>query len=107
MHFDLDVIKVAGIVALLIVIGRCTGKYIGARTGAVISQAPDPVKKYLGLALLPKAGVTMGLVILAEKAFPSFGAIMINAVLASVIINELIAPPLAKYAIFKAGEARG
>ncbi len=62
-------------------------------------------KKYLGLALLPKAGVTIGLVLVAKRAFPTFGAIMVNAVLASVIINELIAPLLTKYAIFKAGEA--
>jgi len=62
-------------------------------------------KKYLGLALLPKAGVTIGLALLAESAFPTFGAIMVNAILASVIINELVAPPLTKYAIFKAGEA--
>jgi len=63
------------------------------------------VKKYLGLALLPKAGVTIGLALLAKSAFPAFGAIMMNAILASVIINELVAPPLIKYAIFKAGEA--
>jgi len=105
LHFDLSVIKVAGILALLIVLSRYFGKYFGARAGATISHAPDEIKKYLGLALLPQAGVAIGLVLLAKSAFPSFGAIMVNAVLASVIINELVTPPLTKYAIFKAGEA--
>jgi Kef-type K+ transport system membrane component KefB len=105
LHFDLSVMKVAGILALLIVLARCSGKYIGARTGGKVSHAPDVVKKYLGFALLPKAGVTVGLVLLAALEFPTFGAVMLNAVLASTIINELIAPPLSKYAIFKAGEA--
>jgi Kef-type K+ transport system membrane component KefB len=105
LHFDLSVMKVAGILALLIVLARCLGKYIGARTGGKVSHAPDVVKKYLGFALLPKAGVTVGLVLLAALEFPTFGAVMLNAVLASTIINELIAPPLSKYAIFKAGEA--
>ena len=105
LHFNLGVMKVAGILALLIVGARCLGKYFGARAGATISHASDEVKKYLGLALLPKAGVTVGLVLLAERTFPTFGAIMVSAVLASVIINELVAPPLTKYAIFKAGEA--
>ncbi len=105
LHFDLSVMKAAGILALLIVLGRCLGKYFGTRVGATISHAPIEVKKYLGLALLPKAGVTIGLALLAKRAFPTFGAIMVNAVLASVIINELIAPLLTKYAIFKAGEA--
>ncbi len=105
LHFDLSFMKAAGILALLIILGRCFGKYFGARAGATISHASGEVKKYLGLALLPKAGVTIGLALLAKRAFPTFGPIMMNAVLASVIINELIAPPLTKYAIFKAGEA--
>jgi len=105
LHFDLSVLKVAGILALLIVLTRCMGKYFGARLGARISHAPDTVKKYLGFALLPKAGVTIGLVLIAALEFPTFGTVMLNAVLASTIINELIAPPLTKYAISKAGES--
>jgi Kef-type K+ transport system membrane component KefB len=106
MHFDLGVMRAAGIIAMLIVLGRCFGKYAGARTGATVSHAPDVVKRYLGFALLPKAGVTVGLALLAGRAFsPAMGVLIINAVLASVIINELIAPPLTKYAITKAGEA--
>jgi Kef-type K+ transport system membrane component KefB len=105
LHFDLSVMKFAGILALLIVLARCLGKYTGVRVGAGISHAPDNVKKYLGFALLPKAGVTVGLVLLASIEFPTFGVLMLNAVLASTIINELVAPPLTKYAIFKSGEA--
>nr|QNO41520.1 hypothetical protein ENJCFOFA_00002 [Methanosarcinales archaeon ANME-2c ERB4]QNO41975.1 hypothetical protein CHNKNPLH_00004 [Methanosarcinales archaeon ANME-2c ERB4]QNO48270.1 hypothetical protein FILMCLBC_00016 [Methanosarcinales archaeon ANME-2c ERB4] len=107
LHFDLSVMKFAGILALLIVITRCLGKYMGVRVGAEISHAPDNVKKYLGLTLLPTAGVAVGLVLLAAIEFPTFGVVMLNAVLASTIINELIAPPLSKYAIFKSGEAMG
>jgi len=105
LHFDLGVMKVAGILALLIVLGRYLGKYFGARAGATISHASTEVKKYLGLALLPQAGIALGLMLLAKRTFPTFGDIMMNAVLASVIINELVTPPLTKYAIFKAGEA--
>ncbi|MCK4418988.1 cation:proton antiporter [Candidatus Aerophobetes bacterium] len=106
-HFDLGVVKTAGILALLIVIGRFSGKFVGAKMGAAISQAPVVVRRYLGLGLLPKAGVTIGLILLAQQnsTFTIIGPIMVNAILASVIINELIAPPLTKYALFKAGEA--
>lgn len=106
-HFDLGVVKTAGILALLIVIGRFSGKFVGARIGATISQAPTVVRKYLGFGLLPKAGVTIGLVLLVQQnsVFSVIQVIMVNAILASVIINELIAPPLTKYALFKAGEA--
>ena len=104
LHFDLRALKATGILALLIVLTRCLGKYTGARIGAKVSHTSETVKKYLGLALLPKAGVTVGLALLAASEFPTFGTVILNAVLASTIINELIAPPLTKYAIFKAGE---
>jgi len=105
-HFDLGVVKTAGILALLIVLGRFSGKFVGAKIGATISQAPTVVRRYLGFGLLPKAGVTVGLVLLVQQnsAFTTIGSIMVNAILASVIINELIAPPLTKYALFKAKE---
>ena len=105
MHFDASVMSTAGILALLIVATRFVGKYFGTRIGATISQAPTAIKKYLGLALLPKAGVTLGLALLAQRAFPLLGSLIFNGVLTSVIINELVAPPLTKYAIIKAGEA--
>ncbi len=104
LHFDLGVIKTSGVLAVLITVTRFTGKYLGTRAGAVLAGAGEEVKKYLGFALLPKAGVSIGLGLLAAQAFPTFGAIIYTAILASVIINELIAPPLVKYAIFKAGE---
>ena len=106
LHFDLGVIKTAGILALLITVARFAGKYLGTRAGAAMARSPEPVKKYLGLALMPAAGVTIGLGLLAERAFPTFGTIIYSGILVSVIINELIAPLLVKYAIFKAGEQR-
>ncbi len=106
-HLDLAIMRVAWTLALLIIIGRFSGKLFGSRLGALLSGAPSQVRKYLGLGLLPKAGVTLGLILLAVEnpAFARFGEVMVNGVLGSVVINELIAPPLVKYALFKAGEA--
>ncbi|MDD4875907.1 MAG: cation:proton antiporter [Dehalococcoidales bacterium] len=104
LHFDLGIIKVTGILALLITITRYIGKYFGARVGSMISHAPKEVKKYLGLALLPQAGVSLGLALIGKNIFPAFGDIIVNSIIASVIINELMAPMLTKYALFKAGE---
>ena len=105
-HFDLMVINVAGLMAFLIVLCRFSGKFIGTRLGAELSHAPAVVKKYLGYGLLPKAGVTLGLVFMAEPFMrPELFEIMVNAVLGSVIINELIAPPLVKFGLRSAGES--
>ncbi len=106
MHFDFRVIKIAGTLALLITIFRCLGKLIGTRIGATIAHSPPKIKSYLGFGLFPTAGVAVGLVLLAGRSLTVIGNIMVNAILASVIINEIIAPPLTKYALFKSGEAK-
>lgn len=106
-HLDLRVLQIAGWLALLITLGRFTGKLLGSRVGAQISKAPQTVRKYLGLCLLPKAGVTVGLIFEAAAIFESshLSEIMVNAVLGSVVINELMTPFFVRFAIIKAGEA--
>ena len=107
MHFDAAAMRTAGILALVLFGVRFAGKYLGTIVGARISRASDAVKKYLGLALVPQAGVALGLALLAKGIFPTLGDILFNVILASVIINEVVAPPLTKYALIKAGEAEG
>ena len=105
-HFETVALKTAGILSLIIVIGRVSGKFIGSYVGGVVSKAPENVRKYLGFALLPKAGVTLGLILLVLELpeIKDVGIIMINGILASVIINELISPPLVKFALTKSKE---
>lgn len=106
-HLDLRLLGVAGPLALVIVVSRFVGKLLGTSLGAIISKAPQAAVRYLGLALLPKAGVTVGLVLLAQTAFgPSeLTGTLVNAVLASVLINEVISPFFLKFALIRSGEA--
>jgi Kef-type K+ transport system membrane component KefB len=104
LHFDLKSMQTAGLIALLIFVARFAAKYFGTVAGAQIARSPKTVKKYLGLALMPAAGVSIGLALLAQRAFPDLGSIIYNAILATVVINELIGPPLVKLAIFRSGE---
>jgi Kef-type K+ transport system membrane component KefB len=106
-HLDIGVIKAAGLLALLITLGRFAGKFLGSRLGAQLSHAPQVAKKYLGFALLPTAGVTVGLVLEAKGIFGSteISEVMVNAVLGSVIINELLTPFFVRFSLIRAGEA--
>ena len=106
-HMDFKVMQTAGLIALVITLGRFTGKLLGSRFGAQISHAPEAVKKYFGLALLPTAGVTLGLVLEARVVFGDtyLSDIMVNAVLGSVIINELLTPFFVRFSLRRAGEA--
>lgn len=106
-HLDLAVMQAAGWLAVLLTVSRFSGKLLGTRLGARISHAPETVKKYLGLGLLPTAGVAIGLVLMATDLFVSsrISEVMVSAVLGSVIINELLSPLLVRYALVKSGEA--
>jgi Kef-type K+ transport system membrane component KefB len=105
-HIDPSVFKSAGLLALAILIVRMIGKQLGTWAGARFSGAPPEIQNYLGLALFPQARVTVGLVLIAQSIFhlPVVANILVNAVIGSVILNELISPPLVKYALTKVHE---
>lgn len=104
--FDLSGMKNAGVLTVLVILGRWSGKYLGARLGGKIAHAPEAIEKFPGLVLLPKAGLTLGLAFLAKNAFPTFGDMMFDALIASTMINMLVTPPLARYAFLRAGEGK-
>lgn len=105
-HFDLKLMQAAGLLSVVITVGRFAGKIFGSRFGSQVSHAPDNVKKYLGYALLPTAGVTVGLVFDAQAYLgkAAFSEIMLSGVLGSVLINEFITPFLVKHILQKSGE---
>jgi Kef-type K+ transport system membrane component KefB len=105
---DLDLIVVISVLAGLIILGRCSGKFGGAWLGAKMTGAPDAVRNNLGYLLLPKAGVTIGLAIAlgTKPAFDAISDVLVGALILSTIINELIAPPLLKYGLKNSGECR-
>jgi Kef-type K+ transport system membrane component KefB len=106
MCFDFAAIEAAGILTVLVMAGRKAGKVFGARFGAWLADAPREIRKYSGLVLLPKAGLTLGLAFAAREALPSIGPVIFNALILSTVINMLVTPPLARYALIKAGENR-
>lgn len=107
-HLDLSVLRSAGFLAVAILVFRILGKQTGVWAGAWMSRAPVVIRKYLGLGLFPQAGVSIGLVLIARDIFPTplVASLLVNGIIGTVVINELIAPPLVKYALVRAGETR-
>jgi Kef-type K+ transport system membrane component KefB len=105
-HIDLRILKAAGLLTVAILVIRMGGKQLGAWIGTRVSRAPRNVKKYMGLALFPKANLAMGLVLMGKEVFPSpiVSNFLVNVVVGTVIISQLIGLPLVKYALGKVGE---
>ncbi len=93
------------IIGLVYILFRSLGKYFGAFTSSKATGCDKNIVKYLGVTLLPQAGVALGMAIKAE-ALGDIGRIIANITLFSVLIYELIGPFLTKVALLKAGEIK-
>ncbi|MGN1406315.1 MAG: cation:proton antiporter [Erysipelotrichaceae bacterium] len=90
------------LLGLLFILLRTVGKISGAYLSSRFSKCSDEIQKYLGITLLPQAGVALGMA--AEAAELVQGDVIRNVVLFSVLIYELIGPNLTKMALIKAHE---
>ena len=106
-ELELGVFAKAGSVAigLVYILFRSLGKYIGARESAKLVGCDKKVVDYLGITLLPQAGVALGMCVTAAQ-LPGDGSLVRNIVLFAVLNYELFGPVLTKWALTKAGDIR-
>ena len=91
------------LIGIIYILSRSAGKYFGAFTSAKAVKCEKPIVKYLGITLLPQAGVALGMAIKAQQ-LGAEGAIVANITLFAVLVYELIGPLLTKISLQKAGE---
>ena len=92
------------VIALLYFAIRMVGKYGGAFLGASVIKADKNVRNYVGLALIPQAGVAIGLAAMADRTLGgTIGENIQTIILASSILYELIGPACAKLSLYLSG----
>ena len=103
-ELDLKVVvsPITLIIGIAYIIARSLGKYFGTYTSCKSTHCSASITKYLGITLLPQAGVALGMAMTATSL--SDGALVRNVVLFSVLVYELVGPMLTKMALTKAGE---
>ena len=103
-ELDLAVVPTVGLLGVVYMIARSLGKYFGSFLGATIAKSSPNIRKYLGLTLLPQAGVAIGMAQVALNALPEYGTQIQAVVLTATLIYELIGPVITKLALTAAGE---
>ena len=93
------------VIGIVYIIARSVGKYSGARLSAEWVHCDDKIKKYLGITLLPQAGVALGMAIKAQ-ALGADGMIVANITLFAVLIYEIVGPSLTKWSLLKSGDIK-
>ena len=92
------------IVGLIFIAFRSLGKISGAYLSCRMEKTSPTIQKYLGITLLPQAGVALGMALTARNL--SDGEIVRNVVLFAVLVYELVGPTLTKWALLKSGEIK-
>ena len=91
------------LVGVVYILSRSAGKYSGAFLSSKLAKCDDKIVKYLGITLLPQAGVALGMASMAME-LGEMGRIIANITLFAVLVYELIGPMLTKIALLKAGD---
>lgn len=92
------------VIGLVYILFRSLGKYLGTFGSAKFAKCSPQICKYLGITLLPQAGVALGMCAIASKTLPEQGALIRNITLFAVLIYELVGPLLTRQALKAAGE---
>jgi len=106
MHLSTEHLDRAGLLAALYFAARLAGKLLAADLALRLAQATERVRRNLGLALLPQAGVAVGLVLLIQEdpRFADIAGVFAAVVLTVVTVNEILGPFLTRLALARAGE---
>ena len=107
-ELDLSVFSSLAVVGIGVVyiLTRSAGKYLGARGSAAMVNCDHSIRKYLGITLLPQAGVALGMSAASISLGAGDGKLIRNIVLFSVLIYELVGPSLTRWALMKSGDIR-
>lgn len=112
-HLNVGLISQIGLLGLAYTGARMMGKFAGASLGAKISHAPEPAQKFAGLSLFPQVGVALALAVVVGKDFGAYGtqgqalaSVVINLLLFTTVITEVIGPYLTRWSLIKSGEAK-
>lgn len=92
------------VIGIIYIIARSVGKYFGATISAKLTACEDNIVKYLGITLLPQAGVALGMASQALTFGGDTGVLVQNITLFAVLIYELVGPFLTKVALIKSGD---
>ena len=106
-ELDFSILPAVGITGVIYIAARTAGKYFGAYAGSAMSRAEPTVRKYLGVTLLPQAGVAIGMaqMVAATPELPSaLAGQVVTVALFATLVYELVGPLLTKWALTKAGE---
>ena len=104
MRLAIPSLAAAGLIGVIYFLIRIAGKYAGSSIGAAVIHASPEIRRYFGLALIPQAGVSIGLAVLGQRMLPTESGLMLSTIiLSSGLLYEMVGPACSKAAIKLSG----
>ncbi|MFH1062811.1 MAG: cation:proton antiporter [Candidatus Omnitrophota bacterium] len=103
-NLEIDMLVKIGALGAVYLIVRILGKCSGTYLGAIVSHAGSDVKRYMGIAQMPQAGVALGMALIAKSTFEQLGGMIFTTIAATTIVYEIIGPFFVKIALHKANQ---
>jgi len=105
-QFNLSLLYSTGFIGLTYIILRTVGRIMGGWLGSRIIGADKKFQHWIGIALMPQAGLTIGMALMAIQTNPHLEKIILPVVLASTVIFEILGPILTRKALIQAENIR-
>lgn len=104
-QLNLTTLPKVGILGVIYIFARFGGKFLGAWLGGTVTHQPPVVKNNLGWALMPQAGVAIGMATMALKQLPAeYSQLIQTVILSATLVYEIVGPLAARFALQRAGE---
>lgn len=103
---EVDALVLLGWTGVGFLLLRIAGRFIGGVIGALLGRVPGSEVGWYGPALLPQAGVAVGMALVAGEQFPEWASVIMAFTIASTVVFEIIGPPLTLLAIRKVSNTR-
>jgi len=91
-QLEFETLWSVGFIAIIYILCRIAGKWLGAYLGASMAQLPAATKRWMGFALLPQAGAAIGMALVAAEHFPQYQTLLLQIVIATTLAFEIVGP---------------
>ena len=99
---ELSAVSEIGFIGIVYILCRATGKYLGVMLGSHCGKAGKETKRWMGIALLPQAGVAIGMALVASEHFPGYRQTLLSVIISTTIFFEIIGPVFTRMALQRA-----
>jgi Kef-type K+ transport system membrane component KefB len=93
-----------GMIGIAYLVLRTVGRVLGGWLGATMADSPVLHRRWIGPALVPQAGVALGMALVASSHFPDLKETLLAVTIGTTVVFELIGPVLTQLALRKVGE---